>query len=258
MIIFSHGDKGGVGKSMAATMLVETLLHHNRPVLLVESDESTPDVIRRYENVVGVKTVFSNLNRAGDEINAVSDFAKTVDINAPSGSDVTVIVNLPGGAGETLDEQATMLVEVFAEIGTEIRVCYSLGDAPVQSTSLVQSFKAGLCGAVPAEHVQILLTGWSAPIENFAWIGMSERAQLRKLGLPNEYVVPPIQTAAVRPVVFGSTGRLTDLCETFHLMERAHFTGWMKRYRAALEPILGLSSASVVSIETASKKAGKP
>jgi hypothetical protein len=255
MIIFSHGDKGGTGKSMASVMLIETLLDHGKSVVLVESDESTPDVARRYEHVDGVTTILCNLNRAGDEINAVSDFAAAVDGAAPAGSGKFVIVNLPGGAGETIDSQSKMLVDAFKDIGTEIRVCYSLGDAPVQSLAMVESFGHGLCGAVDPSKVQILLAGWQSPIDNFHWMKMKERTALLRRGLRDEYLVRIIQTAAVRPLVFSSKGRLSDLLSKLKLMERGHFYQLLRDYKLALEPILGLTE-NVVSIEPAAGKKG--
>lgn len=43
-IILVGGSKGGVGKSLVCTALVDYLRHHNRPALLIEADRSNPDV----------------------------------------------------------------------------------------------------------------------------------------------------------------------------------------------------------------------
>ena len=48
MIFISHGEKGGVGKSRLAMVLIDYLLKHNlRPVVLVEGDKSGQDVGER-------------------------------------------------------------------------------------------------------------------------------------------------------------------------------------------------------------------
>ncbi|MBU2768362.1 protein mobD, partial [Acidithiobacillus ferrivorans] len=47
-IIFSHGDKGGVGKSVVAALLVDMALQRFGKASLIEGDTTTPDVYGRY------------------------------------------------------------------------------------------------------------------------------------------------------------------------------------------------------------------
>lgn len=52
-IILVGGSKGGVGKSLVCTSLLDYLRHHNRPVLLVEADASNPDVWKAHHAELG-------------------------------------------------------------------------------------------------------------------------------------------------------------------------------------------------------------
>jgi len=45
-VIIVGGGKGGVGKSTVTLAIVDTLLAADQPVLLVESDDSNPDVFK--------------------------------------------------------------------------------------------------------------------------------------------------------------------------------------------------------------------
>lgn len=52
-VILVGGSKGGVGKSLVCTALLDYLCHHDRPVLLVEADASNPDVWKAHHAELG-------------------------------------------------------------------------------------------------------------------------------------------------------------------------------------------------------------
>ncbi len=56
-LVISHGDKGGVGKSIFSMLAVEFGLFSGRNVAIVEGDTKIGDVKARYENVVSVLSV---------------------------------------------------------------------------------------------------------------------------------------------------------------------------------------------------------
>jgi len=51
-VIFSHGDKGGVGKSMIASAIADYLQSEGEHVAIIEADTQNPDVARMFENVL--------------------------------------------------------------------------------------------------------------------------------------------------------------------------------------------------------------
>ncbi|MGC8605913.1 MAG: hypothetical protein ACP5VS_19800, partial [Desulfomonilaceae bacterium] len=101
-IIFSHGDKGGVGKSVVAALLVDMALQRFGRASLIEGDAKTPDVFARYQDDPQVVKKMISLNLAGDAATAVGGLAEWLENENPDDHLVT-IVNLPANAGETLD-----------------------------------------------------------------------------------------------------------------------------------------------------------
>ena len=49
MIIFIHGDKGGVGKSQTAMTLTDYLLSRGQSVRPIDTDTRNPDFARMFE-----------------------------------------------------------------------------------------------------------------------------------------------------------------------------------------------------------------
>lgn len=60
-LIVVGGGKGGVGKSLVATGLIDTSIELKRNVLLIESDTSVPDVYKAYSGIV--KSVAIDLDK---------------------------------------------------------------------------------------------------------------------------------------------------------------------------------------------------
>lgn len=251
MIFFSHGDKGGVGKSMTATVLVETLLNRGRSVIIVESDLKMPDVATRFTDVAGVTGIAANLNRAGDEINAIAGFVEQIE---GIGAGADVVVNLPAGAGDTLDENALMLVEALKDIGHPSRVCYSIGPSAEQSAAFMSSLQSGLCGAVETSDILLLLAGWQSDPAAFSWSNHPSRQNMLKSGI-HEYVVPKIQPDNVLERLSKSTGRLADFEKSLPAFSRVYFHRWISAFSSALEQIMP-PPAEVVEIGTAKKSKG--
>lgn len=66
------GCKGGVGKTMVALALMDYLLQRDRPVLLIETDTSNPDVWRIYGREEGVVAEALDLDRAEGWIDLIN------------------------------------------------------------------------------------------------------------------------------------------------------------------------------------------
>ncbi|MEE3501105.1 hypothetical protein [Acidiphilium acidophilum] len=251
MIFFSHGDKGGVGKSMAATVLVETLLNRGRRVVVVESDLKMPDVATRFSGVSGVSSAATNLNRAGDGINAVANFVEQVEL---AGAGADIVVNLPAGAGDTLDGDGEMLIEALREIGQRARICYSLGPSSEQASAFSQSLESGLCSAVDPADILLLLAGWQADQGSFVWSVSADRPAALASGV-REFIVPRIQPDNVLDLLAKSTGRLSDFELSLPVFSRLYFHKWLGGFSQAVETLMP-PPAEIVEISTAKKSKG--
>lgn len=177
-IYLSHGEKGGVGKSRLAMILIDYLLKKNaRPVVLIEGDKSGQDVGAKYEGII--ETGFINLNRPDNMHEAFSSLGNWIEEHA-DGKDV--VINLPGQASDTLDKFADLLVNVMEMAGHELTVFYSLGTLDMHINNLVQSMADGAMSVVPIDRQIVAMSEFLGKPEKFAWTTSSARKKYLESG----------------------------------------------------------------------------
>ena len=121
-LVISHGDKGGVGKSIFSMLAVEFGLFSGRTIAIVEGDTKIGDVKARDENVVSVLSV--NLDKSGkDAENAIATLFGHLEALE---SDF-VVMNAPANAHKALDSYAELIVPVARELGFQICVAWMIG-----------------------------------------------------------------------------------------------------------------------------------
>jgi hypothetical protein len=207
MIYVSHGDKGGVGKSMTAAVLVDYLLSTGRKVTLIESDKGQPDVALRYAGLVDIAAV--NLNRAGDSEAAVMKWANTIEAIDPASD---IVVNLPAAAGDTLDSMADLLVAAAEECGHDMTIMYSLGAYSTAADMLEASLTSGMMASVPFERTCIVYPEFLGKQDAFTFYKTATRTKYLKAG-GREVVMPAISPIELVEAVFKSQGSLSALAE---------------------------------------------
>ena len=138
-MVISHGDKGGVGKSIFSMLAVEFGLFSGRNVAIVEGDTKIGDVKARYENVVSVLSV--NLDKSGkDAENAIATLFGHLEALE---SDF-VVMNAPANAHKALDSYAELIVPVARELGFQICVAWMIGR---ESSSATLANESAICQA---------------------------------------------------------------------------------------------------------------
>jgi hypothetical protein len=171
MIYISHGEKGGVGKSRLAMVLIDYLLKLDaRPVVLVEGDKSGRDVGERYADIV--ETGFINLNRPDAMEDAFSSLGNWIEEHA-EGKDV--VINLPGQASDTLDKFADLLATTMEMAGQRMTVYYSLGNLDLHVANLTNSMQSGLMSVVPMDRRVIVMSEAVGVPSQFAWMQSKAR-----------------------------------------------------------------------------------
>jgi hypothetical protein len=172
-LYISHGDKGGVGKSMVSTALIEWLLDAGcKRLALVEGDPSQPDLEKRYAEVDQILTGYLPLNRPGKAAgDAVTALATWIEENSPD----AVVVNLPGGAGETLDSLGGVIRAVCDVLGMRMVALYSLGVTDALTAGMVGSLSGGLLSHVDPDNRAAVYPLFSAPRSAFLWSRSDQR-----------------------------------------------------------------------------------
>lgn len=207
MIYVSHGDKGGVGKSMVSAVLIDYLLSQDRKVTLIEGDEGQPDVALRYARLIDIKLV--NLNRSGDAETAVMAWVDAIESVNP---DSDIVVNLPAAAGDTLDSMATLLVEAASECGHDMTIMYSLGAYSTATDSLEKSLTVGMMASVPLSRTCIVYPAFIGKQETFTFYKTDVRLEYVQGG-GHEVIMPALSPDTLAEAVFKSKGSLSALAE---------------------------------------------
>ena len=136
-LVISHGDKGGVGKSIFSMLAVEFGLFSGRNVAIVEGDTKIGDVKARYENVVSVLSV--NLDKSGkDAENAMATLFSHLEALQ---SDL-VVMNLPANSHKAIDAYAEIITPVAQELGLQICVAWMIGR---ESSSATMANESTIC-----------------------------------------------------------------------------------------------------------------
>lgn len=202
-LFFSHGDKGGVGKSMLSALLVDHLLESGRAVAVIEGDKGI-DIAERFGGLVKVE--MENLNRAGDSNAAVMGFVDKLSAMADEGVQ-DVVINLPSGAGDTLEELAPAIVDAASMIGFDPYVFYSLGHQAVGTRNALRSLNGGLLGLVDKSACCMVYPAFQGSPDHFDWVTSGNRDKYDML----EITIPAILPADLAVKVLGFPGRFSDL-----------------------------------------------
>lgn len=143
-LIFSHGEKGGVGKSTTAMALIEHCLQAGLQPFLIEGDTGIPDVAARYRGVIEGAQIPLSRPDLVDE--AVGELFELLESSLDYLEGRPVIVNLPAGAASTVDRSAPLIHEVAQTAGWSITTIYLIGAGVESATAAEESLNSGLAG----------------------------------------------------------------------------------------------------------------
>lgn len=135
-LIVAHGQKGGVGKSTVASILIELAPD---PPLIIECDDCAPDVARRYARAgyAGLSVPLVTSERADDTLVDLMAEVEKVE-------EQVIVVNLPGSAGYVVDLHAREIREVADACGRTLVVAYLIGAGGDSSRTAMDSARDGL------------------------------------------------------------------------------------------------------------------
>ena len=155
-VIFSHGDKGGVGKSLVCATLVDLLIEDGVRVALVDGDTDNADVAQRFEGsgIPLTKIRLSDFSEYETAVNRLVDFAQ--EAIEQHGTDV-IVVNLPAGASATVDRDPLVIQDALGGLKAKARVILSLGNSSLSLQSLRDIKEKGMgtvgpCLALAPKH----------------------------------------------------------------------------------------------------------
>ncbi len=234
-IYISHGDKGGVGKSVVSALITERLLSGG--VTVIEGDPTMQDVLARYADVPEVTPAFLSLNAAGNADNAIGDLAAFLEQNLPD----SVVVNLPAGASETVDGLGDLIRSVTDALGYALFVVYSLDIGKAPALGLKKSFESGLMSHIDADKRAVNYPAYKGDPGKFEWITFPERQTYPA----HEIVVPALANQAAFKALDRTPGCIATLADTgadgWLVVDRLNVRRWLPVALAALDPLFNMT-----------------
>lgn len=206
ILFVSHGDKGGVGKSMISAFAVERSLQKSTCVL-IEADSTQPDLGERYAHDPSILIASLSLNRAGDSENAISKLG--VFLEGAGKNSNHIVINLPAGAGGTLDSNADMIRAIADELGYRLVVTYGLEKDRVATEAMLKSLKSGLLSVVDPANRFGVFPAYKGEPETFHYY----KAPERKSAEIGEIVFPALKNSKALSLFQATPGRISALVD---------------------------------------------
>lgn len=172
-IIFVHGDKGGVGKSVFARALLDHYCRKAIPATAYDSDKRNPDLIRFYGKLAPVQLI---------DLNSLTAFDSVLDEIAgnPSGR---AMIDLAAGAGDSLHQLINgdiRLGEVLRDLGARATVVYVISRSRPSVAGLSVALKD--FAAVPADWIVVKNLYHGDPAKFVRYDGSNARKDALALG----------------------------------------------------------------------------
>jgi hypothetical protein len=236
-VIFSHGDKGGVGKSTIAAVMVDRIVSQTHACTVIDGDVKTPDLFNRFGAVRDVKAYSMQINYAGAASTALNELAKLVE-DAPSDF---IVVNCPAGAGDTLDDLAGMFSESCEDLGVRMAASYALGTKDECAGSLRQSLSDGLMSFVAPENRLVIYPIFQGGKDLFPWTADPARnGYLQSRGMESDF--PKLEPAFVMQALEKTTGYFSDAAKRTDIglttYARVSVKHWLKDAFQSVDPLL--------------------
>lgn len=166
------GGKGGVGKSMVALSLVDALLTKGEKVLVVESDDSNPDVEKTLRNV----TTCAVCN-----LDTEDGFVKLGDL-IEQNPEMCVVVNTAARATKSLIEFGGIITDVAKAGSREVVMLWPI-NRQRDSVELLKNWLDGSDKFSAKPQTYVLRNTYFGSAEKFSRFSAAENTQARVRGV---------------------------------------------------------------------------
>jgi len=214
MLTMIHGDKGGVGKSMVAQILLDYRIasSQEQSTILVESDTRNPDVSRLFSKYIQVEEI--NLK----EHDGWMELADLLEQNR----DKNVVVSLPAGVGNHIEIEGQYLSALLADLGHELQVFWPI-NRNKDSIILLKEFMESPLGQ--RADLTVVLNGFFGSQEQFQlWNKSNTRQQLLEQCNGREVFLPELHHRVVDVIREPFT-----MCRGLQYSVRVELERWLRR-----------------------------
>lgn len=232
LVFFSHGEKGGVGKTAVASAAIDLLLASGRRVAVIEGDTDNADIAQRYSGAANVlKKV--RLSDPSEYQRAVNDLVTFLAECMESGEIDAVVVNMPAGAYTTIDRDIDVLADAFINLDLDISVAISTGNTDHSITRTVKIATEGI-GKLGKKLIL-------AP-EFLKDESLVEKIESQGHGL-SASIYPRLSSDTMQVILGHPTSTLKELTlpdgPIKSPIQRIRIAGYLRQAKAVLEPLMG-------------------
>lgn len=228
-IMFSSGDKGGVGKSFLAKALVDFCLRYSRQVLPIDADPRNADLFQLTDGLV--PTLRVNLRNEDGWAELVNHVEKA---KADSkGGGVDSIVSMPAGIGEEDECYGGLFARAVKEIGATVDVFWVINHEAESVKLLKHMLETG--GYLPNQItvVQNKFFGNDFGI----WEGSNTRKVFLEAG--GREVFMPALSPRVTGVMVTENVLFSQALTRLGVYDRIVLQTWFEEFDAIFAPLLG-------------------
>jgi hypothetical protein len=223
LIIF-HGDKGGVGKSFAATMYLDREIAAGRSPVVIDSDVRNPDVIRVFQDDLECHQQ-KLINQKGwvDLYNLIE--TKT---------DQDVVISLPSQVGIFVSNEGDQLGDMTKIMDKKLVIVWPINT----EADSVYLLKLALDEITKIDHLLVLMNGYFGDADTFdEWSGSKTRKAILDKGYSEGYI-PKLYDPLSKKIRKSYKPFTKALKEgKITLVERVMIEGWIKKSYGVFEPL---------------------
>lgn len=212
-VVIIGGGKGGVGKSAVTMGVVDTLSQRGEKVIVVESDDSNPDVFKAINKILPCHVI--NIDIEDGYIALCNLIEKNPDS--------WVVVNTPARATDPIMKHGAILGDTCKELGRELVMLWPI-NRQRDSLELLRKMMDNTEGVFTSTFV-VVNTYWGTP-EKFARYNTSKTKE-RATGT----VIFPELNDLVADKLNDTRLALSNAAEGLSIAERSA----LNRYRTAIK-----------------------
>ena len=221
MIYVISGNKGGVGKSLTCTALIDIALQQNLKVILVDSDPHNPDVYKSHAEEISSHAL--DLGRNEGWI----DLINVLDQNR----DAAIIINCPAGANVSMVKFGGLLTDAIVETKHQLHVLWVIN----RNRDGLESLKE-LKEAHPAWSISVIRNNYFGTPEKFELFN-SSKLKLEIEAFGGKVIDLPDLADRVGDMLSGQRMSISKANVNMNLGNRMELQRWRNATRQALAVI---------------------
>ena len=217
------GSKGGVGKSMVATALIDHLRERGESVMLIESDTSNPDVWKAHREAL--PNALIDLDKADGWV----DLINACDSNPYC----TVVVNTAARSNAGVTRYGTTLESSLGDLKRKLVTLWVI-NRQRDSIELLKSYAE----AISSGSLHVVRNGYFGDETKFElYNGSKTRTALEERG--GKSITFPDLADRVSDDLYSRRMSIEEALQTLPIGNRAELLRWRKEVRKVLAEVAG-------------------